>query len=267
MFLNTIVRNSKTSLRRTLATFSKDSKRFYKEVDVIQTNAGYQVTLDNKFNVRTPLRQLLVLPTQTLANAVAVEWDSQRKNIIFALMPLTSLCFKATDKPIESEGLVEHMLEFLRTDTVCYRAGPEEEQLQSLENNRWNPLTDWFSEHYHVHLALTRDITLTPQPEQTVSTLRAHLLNQHPWALPAFHHSTTSLKSLVIAMAMLDGGLSAEEAIACSCLESDYQIDRWGEVEWQHTLDKARLSADVAAAVLLVNEIRSLTGDRLQAWS
>ena len=28
-------------------------------------------------------------------------------------------------------------------------------------------------------------------------------------------------------MAMLDGGLSAEEAIACSSLESDYQIDRF----------------------------------------
>jgi len=267
MLLSRIIRNSKTSLHRTLATFSKDSNRFYKDVDVIQTNAGYQVTLDNKFNVRTPLRNLLVLPTETLANAVAVEWDSQKKNIIFAVMPLTSLCFKATDKPIECGDLVEHMLEFLRTDTVCYRAGPEEEQLHSMENNRWNPLTNWFSEHYHVHLALTTDITLTPQPEQTISTIRTHLLNQHPWALPAFHHSTTSLKSLVIAMAMLDGGLSAEEAIACSCLESDYQIDKWGEVEWQHTLDRARLSADVAAAVLLVNEVRSLSGDRLQAWS
>ena len=91
---------------------------------------------------------------------------------------------------------------------------------------RWNPLTDWFSSHYHVHLALTTDITLTPQPEQTVSTIRSHLLSQHPWSLPAYHHSTTSLKSLVIAMAMLDGGLSAEEAIACSCLENDFQIDR-----------------------------------------
>lgn len=267
MLLSTLLRNSRTPLQRSLATFSKDSKRFYKDVDVIKTNAGYQVTLDNKFNVKTPGRNLLVLPTETIANAVAVEWDSQRKNIIFALMPLTYLCFKATDQPIENNELVEHMLEFLRTDTVCYRAGPEDEQLQSMENNRWNPLTDWFSEHFHVHLALTTDITLTPQPEQTISSLRTHLLKQHPWALPAYHHSTTSLKSLVIAMAMLDGGLSAEEAIACSYLESDYQIDRWGEVEWQHTLDKARLSADVAAAVLLVNEVRSMSGDQLQAWS
>lgn len=266
MLLSRIIRNCSPSLR-SLGTFSKDSKKFYKEVDVITTDAGYQVTL-NKSNVKTPLKNQLVLPTETLANAVAVEWDLQRENIIFALMPLTTLCFKATDKPHEGPALVEHMTEFLRTDTVCYRAGPREDpQLHSLETSRWNPVTDWFSEHYHVHLALTTDIMLTPQPEQTISTIRSHLLKQHPWTLPAYHHSTTSLKSLVIAMAMLDGGLSAEEAIACSYLESDYQMDRWGEVEWGHTIDKARQSADVAAAVLLVNEIRSLDGGRLQAWS
>ena len=40
-------------------------------------------------------------------------------------------------------------------------------------------------------------------------------------------------------MAMLDGGLSAEEAIACSCLESDFQIDRYGKlVEETYSLDR-----------------------------
>ena len=136
MLLSKLLHTSKTPLQRSLATFSKDSRRFYEDVDVVKTNAGYQVTLDNKFNVRTPSKQLLILPTETIANAVAVEWDSQRKNIIFALMPLTYLCFKATDQPIGNKELVEHMLEFLRTDTVCYRAGPEEEQLHSMENNR-----------------------------------------------------------------------------------------------------------------------------------
>ena len=135
MLLSRIIRNCSPSLR-SLGTFSKDSKKFYKEVDVITTDAGYQVTL-NKSNVKTPLKNQLVLPTETLANAVAVEWDLQRENIIFALMPLTTLCFKATDKPHEGPALVEHMTEFLRTDTVCYRAGPREDpQLHSLETSR-----------------------------------------------------------------------------------------------------------------------------------
>lgn len=267
MLVSRLIQRTASTVTRSLATFSKDIKRFYKDVDVIEADSGYQLKLDGKYNVKTPLRNLLVLPTERLANAVAVEWDSQKENIIFAVMPLTSLSFKATDKPISDSDLVEHTSEFLRTDTVCYRASPDEEQLHSLENNRWNPITSWFSDYYHVHLALTTDIMLTPQPEQTISKIRDHLLRQHPWTIPAYHHSTTCLKSLVIAMAMLDGGLSAEEAIACSYLETDFQIDRWGEVEWQHTIDRARLSADVAAAVLLVNEMKSLSTERLLAWS
>lgn len=251
--------------QRTLATFIHDSKRFYKDIDVIQTDAGYQIRLDNKGDVKTPLRNLLVLPTEKLADAVAVEWDSQKEHVIFALMPLTTLCYNATDKHMDNAGLIEHMLEFLRTDTVCYRAHVGDTDLHTLENSMWNPLTEWFSRNYHVHLALTTDIMLTPQSEQTVDKLRKHMAGLHPWTIPAYHHSTTSLKSLVIAMSMLDGGLSAEEAIRCSYLETDYQIDRWGEVEWQHTLDRARLSADVAAAVLLVAEIKSLDVAQRQA--
>ena len=62
---------------RSLATFSKDRKRFYKDIDVVKSNEGYQISLDGKYNVRTPFRNLLLLPTEKLANAVAVEWDSQ----------------------------------------------------------------------------------------------------------------------------------------------------------------------------------------------
>jgi len=252
---------------RSLATFSKDRKRFYRDIDVVKSNEGYQISLDGKYHVRTPLKNLLVLPTEKLANAVAVEWDTQKKNITFAVMPLTSLCFKATDQPIPSSDLIEDMLEFLRTDTVCYRAPPEEDQLHSMEKERWDPLTEWFSEHFHVHLSLTTDITLTPQPEQTICRVRDHLVGQHPWTIPAYHQSTASMKSMVIALALLDGGLSAEEAIACASLESDFQIDRWGEVEWQHTLDRARLCADTAAAVLLVNEVKSLSEEKAGAIS
>lgn len=252
---------------RSLATFSKDRKRFYKDIDVVKSNEGYQISLDGKYNVRTPFRNLLLLPTEKLANAVAVEWDSQKENIIFAVMPLTSLCFKATDQPVPTMELVEDMLEFLRTDTVCYRALPQEEQLHRMENERWNPITTWFSEHYHVHLSLTTDIMLTPQPEQTISRVREHLKGQHPWTIPAYHLSTISSKSMVIALALLDGGLSAEEAIACASLELDYQIDSWGEVEWQHTIDRARLLADTAAAVLFVSEIKSLSEEQARALS
>ena len=59
---------------------------------------GWTVKLDDKYKVKTPMGKLLVLPTEKLANSVAVEWDAQKDNIVFAIMPITSLSFKATDK-------------------------------------------------------------------------------------------------------------------------------------------------------------------------
>ena len=42
-------------------------------------------------------------------------------------------------------------------------------------------------------------------------------------------------------------------------------VYRWGEVEWGHTISRARLCSDVAAAVLLVNEVNSVSSEPAQA--
>ena len=76
MLGNRIVQQTSRCLR-SLATFSKDRKRFYKDIDVVKASGGYQLSLDGKYTLKTPLLNRLVLPTKKLANAVAVEWDSQ----------------------------------------------------------------------------------------------------------------------------------------------------------------------------------------------
>lgn len=265
MLVRSLFRGAKSCIRG-MGTFSVDRGRFYKDVSVEETPKGFQVKLD-KYNLRTPLKERLYLPTEGLANAVAVEWDSMKENIVPVLMPVSQLCFKATDRPIPDEELVEHMLDFLTTDTICYRAPPSEEKLYEVENGRWNPITQWFSEHYHVHLAMTTDIMLTPQPQQTTDKMRARLQQLHPWSVPCYHHSTITLKSFVIAMAIMEGGLAVDEATICSNLETDFQIENWGEVEWVHGLDRARTTADIAAAVLVHNEILSLTKDTAQQFT
>ena len=46
---------------------------------------------------------------------------------------------------------------------------------------------------------------------------------------------------------------------------SSGHVYRWGEVEWGHTISRARLCSDVAAAVLLVNEVNSVSSEPAQA--
>ena len=71
--------------------------RFYKSVDVerapegvsndLATNCEWVIKLDSR-TLRTPLRKIVTLPTESLAWAVAAEWESQGKHISAHNMPM-----------------------------------------------------------------------------------------------------------------------------------------------------------------------------------
>jgi len=71
-------------------------KRFFQEVGVRNSAGGFEVTLDGRA-IKTPLRNQLELPTMTLAQGIANEWDMQEKVIIPATMPLMELACTAID--------------------------------------------------------------------------------------------------------------------------------------------------------------------------
>ena len=50
-------------------------KRFWKDVAVVPAEHGWSVELDGR-PIRTPARELLVVPTEALAQAIASEWSS-----------------------------------------------------------------------------------------------------------------------------------------------------------------------------------------------
>lgn len=70
-------------------------KRFYRKVDVISNgNNSYEITLDKK-KVKTPGGNVLKLYNETLAFAIATEWDAQKDIIQRSSMHLVStvICF------------------------------------------------------------------------------------------------------------------------------------------------------------------------------
>jgi chaperone required for assembly of F1-ATPase len=82
---------------------------------------GYQLLL-RKYPVKTPAKQVLVLPTLSLALAVAAEWEwlpsgkpAPHK------MPLTGLACTAIDQPKEPAKVIEHLLKYVHTDGACIR--------------------------------------------------------------------------------------------------------------------------------------------------
>ena len=237
--------------RRYLSSF-RDRKRFYDKVDVVETKNGYQITLDNKA-VKTPHGRQLCVPYQPLAAALSVEWDSQEEFIKPEFMHLTALTNTVIDDPLGKtiESRIHDILEYLLTDTVCFLS-EEPEELLAVQENEWGPLWKWFNDRYQVSLIPTNSLLVEISPELR-NTMQEYVSSFNNWSLTGFEYAVESGKSLVIACALAEKEISVERAASLSRLEVEFQIKKWGSVEWAHEVDLMDLRSRLAAATLFLH--------------
>jgi chaperone required for assembly of F1-ATPase len=221
-------------------------KRFYREVSVDTVAAGHRLLLDGR-PVRTPARQPLVMPSAALAEAVAGEWRAQGETIEQAGMGLTRLASTALDRmPALRSAAIDETLGYAETDLLCYRAaGPVE--LAERQRRSWQPWLDWLAEAHGVRLVVTTAMLPVTQPEPAVARLRVAIEQLDDWRLVGLHGATTALGSVVLGLALLEGRIDAEQALAASLLDELFEIERWGRERDAERRQQA-LRRDVAAA-------------------
>lgn len=202
-------------------------KRFYKEVSTAAGEGGLVILLDGR-RVKTPRHVALALPTEQLAEAVADEWRGQGEEIDPHSMPLTKLANTAIDRVKGCEVLVIDQIIAYSNDLLCYRAAAPAD-LVARQSAEWDPLLAWAAERFGACLAIQTGITHFQQPPEAVAALRRAVEAQNPFVLTALHNAATLLGSLVLALALAEGRLSAAEAFALSQLDERYQAERWGE--------------------------------------
>jgi len=236
---------------------SRSTKRFYDSVSIASGGPNsYEILLDEK-KLKTPSGNVLSVPNHSLAVAVATEWESQRENVTPASMHLTSLCCTACDNPNRKTkvDLAQDFMQYIEADTLCYRVEFPSEMV-ALQEGLWDPLLEWFCRTYDVSITSTQSIIGPTVPEATIDKLTQHMISQSQEALYGFVFAVESLKSVVLALAVMDGRVGVEEAVNLSRLEVDYQTKQWGNVEWHHDVEKFDTQARVAASVLFVTLIR-----------
>ncbi|KAJ0015778.1 hypothetical protein NQD34_014068 [Periophthalmus magnuspinnatus] len=230
-----------------------ERKRIYQNVSISQSDNGlYEINLDKR-KLKTPGGKLFTAPNEALAIAVATEWDSQQDTLKFYTMHLTTLCNTALDNPTQrdEDQMINAALKYLETDTVCYRV-EEPYDLVDLQINEWDPVLHWTEDRYNVKIGSSTSILGPEIPEATKETFRQHLKSYNFWSLTGLEYVITQLKSVVLALAMIDRHLSVEKAVLLSRLEEEYQIRQWGNVEWAHDYDMYELRARTAAGALFV---------------
>jgi chaperone required for assembly of F1-ATPase len=170
-----------------------------------------------------------LLPNKALAEAIAAEWAGQSEVLKPASMPLTQVANTAIDRVAPAPApAIEELLAYAGTDLLCYRAEAPP-SLVERQAARWQPLIDWLARHHDAPLAVHSGVTPRPQPEATLAALRRRLAGLSALQIAGLSAATQSTGSLVIALAMAEEKIDAQEAFELAELDGTFQIERWGE--------------------------------------
>jgi len=199
-------------------------KRFWKDVSV---DADLGVRLDGK-PLRTPGRAPLLLPTQALADAVAAEWRDCGETVDPRAMPLTGLSNAAIDRIApDPAAFAAGLAAYAESDLLCYRAD-EPEELAARQRAAWDPLLDWARHRYDVHFEVVTGIMHRAQPPVTLARLGEAVAARGAYELAALSPIVTIGGSLVAALALVEGAVSAQAVWTAALVDEDFQADRWG---------------------------------------
>ena len=222
-------------------------KRFWKEAAVEPADSGWRVTLDGR-PIRTRGGNAQVVPTQALATALAEEWRAQGEQVDPRGFPLRNLADYALDhvRP-DRAATIAKLLPYAETDTLCYRADPDE-PLYRRQRELWEPLLTAFEARHGVRLERVSGVIHKPHPPETNERLRAVLTARDDFTLAAIQTLAPLAASLSIALEAVEPGADAEALFAAANCEQDWQAELWG---WDHEAERtraAKLAAFEAAA-------------------
>ncbi len=203
------------------------AKRFWKEATVTEADTGHGIALDGR-PVKTPAKAALMVPTRSLAQAIAVEWNAVAGRIDPGVMPMTRSANAAIDKVAHQHAEVAEMLAaYGGTDLLCHRAtAPQELVLRQSEE--WDPLLDWADSALNARLTQTPGVMPADQDSAALTRLRARVRAQDDFTLTALHDLVALSGSLVIGLAALEGAYTPDTLWQISRLDEAWQAELWG---------------------------------------
>ena len=221
-------------------------RRFWKDVAVEACAGGWRVTLDGR-PIRTQGGRLQVVPNRALAEALAQEWRAQGEEVDARAFPLRDLADYAIDLVRhEREAAIDKLMPYGETDTLCYRADPDE-PLFRRQQALWEPLLTAFETRHGLRLARVSGVLHRPHPKETTARLRELLEMHDDFTLAALHALAPLAASLTVALSALELDADPVALFAAANCEQDWQAELWGWDAEAERVRAARLASFVAA--------------------
>ncbi|NNC60473.1 MAG: molecular chaperone [Erythrobacter sp.] len=229
-------------------------KRFWNTVSVEPVDGGWQVMLDGR-GVRTQGQRAQIVSQRKLADLLAAEWEDQGEEIDPATFVHRDMADYAIDMiATGEEDIVAKLLVFLETDTLCYRADPDE-PLYRRQLEVWEPIVTRFEARENLSIERASGIVHRAQPEPTLATMRTRVAAIEPMAQAALFALTSLSASLIIGLEALEGDEADDTLWDAANLEEDWQVELWGE-DAEAAARRAKWRAEFRRALVFAKAAR-----------
>ena len=159
------------------------------------------------------------------------EWGAQGEAIDPAAFTHRDMADYALDI-IETDraAAIDALLRYAETDTLCYRADPDD-ALWQRQRAVWDPLLQALESREGVRLHSVSGVIHKPQGAQELAKLRAKLETLDNFTLAALQTLSALPASLTIGLAALEPDADGEALWGAANLEEDWQAEQWGADE------------------------------------
>jgi chaperone required for assembly of F1-ATPase len=225
-------------------------RKFWQHAGVTESGAGFAVSLDAR-PLMTPAGLPLLVPTESLAEAIAGEWNALDDEILPARLPLTRLANTAIDRVArDHSAVVATVSEYGGADLICYRAASPE-ALAARQAASWDPWLEWAALELDAPLFAVSGLMHHPQPDASLVALKAAVAACDPFALTALHELVTLSGSLILGLVVAGSALIPETAWDLSRIDEEWQAEQWGTDAEAEAAAAAKRADFLRAAALL----------------
>jgi chaperone required for assembly of F1-ATPase len=230
-------------------------KRFYKEVDLAPQDGGWQVMLDGR-GVRSQGGSPQVVPGSALGALLAGEWRNQPETIDLHSFVMRDMADYAIDVVRQERAeTIDKLLTYGDTDTLCYRADPDE-PLYQRQRTVWEPVITGCEARLGITFQRVSGVLHRPQKPETLQAMRTVLDRQDDFVLAGLVNLASIAASLITALEVLETPDRSGDLFTAANVEEDWQAELWG---WDALAEERR--ANRAEAFRLAAEFVRAAGE------
>ena len=119
-----------------------------------------------------------------------------------------------------------------------------------LQQEYWLPIINWAEKLIDAEIKSTESILSIRQSDKVIRGFRNIIESYDNFKLAAFENACLRSKSFMIGLALVEGEITSDFGTMAARLEVHHQIQRWGEVEDSHDVEREDIQRQLASSTV-----------------